>query len=392
MKVFDSNSKKLAIPVLILFAVGWVVYSAGFGLVLNETVEASATPSLSTTNANNPFYFPYYFTLVGGPFVVTFGVLHATLPSNQAGAIIGVLSTILNNIYFVSVGFILSYSHLILTRTTESDNSLNLMFAGAILLTVSWSLSQILAVFFKQLQQTQRKNNWWVLIVDFLKIFTRNQVWDHHLTRTDVIRLLSIPAVAVSIIGWGVYVGGIHNVLQAFAGNSIISSIAFNNFAIWGSLTITPFGFLIALLQAGSSGSETILGSLVSILNSFIIVCVGYVVTYIGQILYILNNAGISVPLIHDINLIFGGGIIFLLFWTIILAMSRFYDTHSIRATDSTNNQLQLSSSQHDTTFNNSATAPQSESQLTVEPSSVHDYKQPSTVQQEKNTESNVAV
>ena len=109
MKVFDSISKKLAIPVFALFAVGWIVYTAGFGLVLNETVEASATPSLSTMIVNNPLYFPYYFTLAGGPFVVTFGVLHAALPSNQAGAIIGVLSIILNNIYFVSVGFILFF-------------------------------------------------------------------------------------------------------------------------------------------------------------------------------------------------------------------------------------------------------------------------------------------
>ena len=149
--------------------------------------------------------------------------------------------------------------------------------------------------------------------------------------------------------------GGLYSVLQTFAVNPLIPSIAFNDFAIWGSLTITPFGFLIALLQAGSSsGSETIFGSLVSILNSFMIVCVGYVVTYVGQSLYIFNNAGISVPLIGDI---FGGGIVFLLFWTIILAMSRFYDAHYVRATGlgSTNNLLYLSSSQHDTTLNNSA-------------------------------------
>ena len=383
MKVFDSVLKKLAIPVFVLFAVGWVVFTAGFGLVINETVEALASATTSRFSADNPFYFPYYFTLAGGPFVVVLGLVHAALPSNLrlAGAIIGVLSTILNNIYFISVGFVLSYGHLLIQLLITEEKYFNIMFAGAILLTVSWSVSQILVVFFQQPQQTQRRN-WWVLTVD---IFTRNQVGGHRLSCTEVIRLLSIPAVVVSIIGWSVYVGGLHNFLQDLTtGNRIINFI--NNFAFWGSVTITPFGFLIALLQAGSSGNETIFGSLVSILNSFIIVCVGYVVTYIGQILSLLQDDGGSDTFnINNINLIFGGGIIFLLFWTVILAMSRFYDTHSIRTTGSTSNQLQLLAAplQHATTLNNSATVPQSELQLTVEPPPAYDFKQPSIVQQE---------
>ena len=382
MKVFDTISKKLAISVFALFAVGWNVYTAGLGLMLSETVEASGS-SIFSTNANNPIYYPYYFTLAGGPFVVVLGVLHAALPSNRASTIVGVLSTILNNIYFVSVGFTLSFNHLFIQFLSETDNSLNLMFAGAILLTVSWSFSQILTVFYKQPQQTQSKN-WWVLIVDIYKVLTGDQVWDHCMTHTEVMRLLSIPTVALSAIGWGVFVGGLHNVIQTITSEIDNSVSTFNNFATWGSIVITPFGFLIALLYAGSSGSESIFGSLVSILNSFIIVCVGYVVTYIGLILYsILENGDTADPFnIHDINLIFGGGIIFLLFWTAMMAMSRFY-THSISCrAGSTSNQLQLSPSQHDTTLNNSAT-PQSELQLTADPPPAYDYKQPSTVQQD---------
>ena len=385
MKVFDTISKKLAIPVFVLFAIGWTVYTAGFGLVLNGTVESSGISTNLNFGTNHPFYFPYYFTLAGGPFVVVLGILHAALPSNQASAIVGILSTILNNIYFVSVGSVLSYTHLFIQPPFKTDNSLNLMFSGAILLTVSWSFSQILAIFFKQPQQTQSKN-WWVLIVDIYKVLTSSdsEVWARFgrlFTFTEVIRLLSIPAVALSAIGWGVFVGGLHNVIQAITeiGNSI--SI-FNNFAIWSSVIITPFGFLIALLHAGSSGSETIFGSLVSILNSFIIVCVGYVVTYVGQVLYI--NAGRPDPFLRDLNLMFGGGIIFLLFWTAVLTLSRFY-MHSISCrADSTSNQLQLSPSQHDTTLNNFAT-PQPELQLTADPPPAYDYKQPLTVQQDNN-------
>ena len=376
MKLFDTVPKKLAIPAFMLFAVGWIVFTVGFGLLLNELLgQASDT---TTLNANHPFYVPYYFALVGGPFVIAFGLLHAALPSNLAGAIVGVLSTILNNIYFVLVGYVVSYGHFII-QLRFIETNFNLMFAGAILLAVSWSFSQILVVFFKKPSQTQRKNLW-VLIKD---IFTGNHEGKHHLTRTAVIRLLSIPAVVISIVGWGVFLGGIHNFIQEliFGGNTNFLS-PFNNFALWVSAIIAPFGFLVALLQAGTSGSETLLGSLLCILNSFIIICVGYVVTTIGQLLYSILQED-SVPVGFDIrnfNLIFGGGIVFLFFWTTMLALSRFYDAvHSIWATGSTSNQSQASapSMQRDaSTFNNSATS-QSESQMTAvaEPPPAYDYK-----------------
>ena len=97
IEVFDTVSKKLAIPVLVFFTLGWAVYTAGFGLVLNKNLAISSLFPLSA-NTSDPFYFPFHFTLAGGPFVVILGLLHAALPSNQAGAIIGVVSTILNNI------------------------------------------------------------------------------------------------------------------------------------------------------------------------------------------------------------------------------------------------------------------------------------------------------
>jgi hypothetical protein len=221
MKLFDTVSKKLAIPVFVLFAVGWIVFTAGFGRLLNDLRLVEVSPS-------NPFYVPYYFTLAGGPFVIAFGLLHAALPSNLAGAIVGVVSTILNNIYFVFVGFVASYGHFVIQLRLIVTN-LNVVFAGAILLAVSWSFSQILIVFFKELPQTQRKNLW-VLIKD---IFTRNHEGNLRLSRTEVIRLLSIPAVGISIIGWCVYVGGIHNFLQLLTidGNNVDFFSPFNNFA-----------------------------------------------------------------------------------------------------------------------------------------------------------------
>ena len=379
MKLFDTVPKKLAIPAFILFAVGWIVFMVGFGLLLNEL----ATESDTVWNSNNPVYVPYYFALAGGPFVIAFGLIHAALPSNLAGAIVGAISTILNNIYFVLVGFVVSYGHFLIQRQLIATN-FNLTFAGAILLAVSWSFSQILLVFFKKSSQTQRRNLW-VLIKD---IFTGNHEGQHRLTCTEVIGLLSIPAVAFSFIGWGVYLGGMHNIVQALTtgGNTnFIAAALFNNFPFWGSVTITPFGFLVALLLAVTSGSETVLGSLLSILNSFIIVCVGYVVTTIGIIIAVQDDFG-SDPIDNQYNLIFGGGIVFLFFWTATLTLSRFHDAvHSLWATDitSSNDQLQASAPspmQHDTSaFNNNSAISQSEFQMTAaaEPPPAYDYKQP---------------
>ena len=194
MKLFDTAPKKLAIPAFVLFAFGWILFIIGFVLLLDELATDTAF------NPSDPFYVPYYLTLAGGPFVIVFGLIHAALPSNLAGAIIGAISTILNNIYFVLVGYVVSYGNYLIQLQFIVANY-NLIFAGVILLIVSWSFSQILVVFFKKPSQIQRKNLW-VLIKD---IFTGNHEGQHRLTRTEVIGLLSIPAVAISFIGWGVY-------------------------------------------------------------------------------------------------------------------------------------------------------------------------------------------
>lgn len=65
IKVFDTVSKKLAIPVFVFFVLGWAVYTAGFGLVLNKNLASSLFPL--SANTSDPFYFPFHFTLAGGP-------------------------------------------------------------------------------------------------------------------------------------------------------------------------------------------------------------------------------------------------------------------------------------------------------------------------------------
>ena len=398
MKVFDTIPKKLAILVFVLFEVGWIVYTVGFGLVL----DGKPSTLLAPTDIKNLFYFPFYFTLVSGQFMVVLGLLHAALPSSRASAIIGVFSTILNHVCFASIGFVLVYCGqfivLLLENASESrpGASLILMFAGTFLLAVSWIFSQIFAIFYKKPQQT-RTRNWWVLTVDIYKALVGDaQVCGsigRLFTRTEMIHLLSIPAVVLSAIGWSVYAGGLYNLNQALASAGGIDLLS-NNFAVWGSSIITPIAFLIALLHAGSSGnqSDAILGVLLSILNTFISVCVGYVVTFMGQALHTIDSLNFrqldpfTIQLIRNINLTLGGGIVCLLFWTFVLVLSQFY-TYSASTTNSTSidtpGDQQLPLSYQDATLQSNIVT-QSKEQL-IE--SGQDHEQPSTVQYEKKVE-----
>ena len=93
-----------------------------------------------------------------------------------------------------------------------------------------------------------------------------------------MVRLLSIPTVALSVVGWGVYVAGLYDYIQLLG--SIATPITF---AVWGSIFFTLFAFLIVLLQAGSSGIlSTALGIHVPILNALTIITIGFVVTTSG--------------------------------------------------------------------------------------------------------------
>lgn len=209
MQAFNSIPKKLALPAFVLFEIGWIVYTVGFSLLLVNFVRGT----------NRSVYSPFYFTLAGGQFVVVLGLAHAGLPSGLSSSIVHVLSTILDTIYFVFTGYVLVYSRLLLPSllqfTAESNllRSVNLVFAGTILLTVSWSLVQLLTVFYEQ-PQPQQTRSWWHLIVDSYKaLFHASELNgpSHQITCSEAVRLSSIPAIIFSAVGWGVLVSGMHN-------------------------------------------------------------------------------------------------------------------------------------------------------------------------------------
>ena len=332
-RAFDSTPKKLAIPLFGLFFIGLIVFTAGFGLLLSSKEEDDLLKVDS--NRKSPVYFPYYMTLVGGIFVVLLGLLHAASPSGTPSSVIGALSTILNTIYFVSVGYVINTSYDEIRSMWWWDQkwasynnqspdyhdpqlvrAVKLMLAGSIILTVSWGLLQLLSHFFyEQCPQSVQTRNLWRVIVECWKNKTtlvRNV--------SESVRLSTIPAVLLSAVGWCVFLVGLHNTYWGFTHGS------------WSAATITPLMYITAILHAGYTGKASILmGIFASILNTFFVVGMGFSVTAEGSNLYQTldqHTGGYSQEdrdSIHSSRLMLGGGVVCLTFWTVVLVLWLFY-------------------------------------------------------------------
>ena len=332
-RAFDSTPKKLAIPLFGLFFIGLIVFTAGFGLLLSSKEEDDLVLKVDSNN-KSPVYFPYYMTLVGGIFIVLQGLLHAALPSGIPSSIIGALSTILNTIYFVSVGYVInmSYNEILSVWWDQKWNSydnqspsdyhdpqlvraVKLMLAGSIILTVSWGLLQLLSHFYEQCPQTVQTRSLWRVIVECWKNKTT-------LVRdvSESVRLSSIPAVLLSAVGWCVFLVGLHNLDWGYTHGS------------WSATTITPLMYVAAILHAGYTGKASILmGIFASILNTFFVVGMGFSVTVEGSYLYqtLHQHTGEysqeDHDSIHSSRLMLGGGVVCLTFWTVVLVLWPLY-------------------------------------------------------------------
>ena len=365
-RAFDSTPKKLAILVFGLFFIGWIVFIAGFGLLLSNKDEDSTLKEDS--NRKSPLYFPYYMTLVGGNFVAILGLLHAGLPSGIPSSIVGALSTILNTIYFVSVGYVIntSYNEIFWLWFDQRQDSyrygqsydyhdlplvraVNLMLAGSIILTVSWGLVQVLSFMYEHRSQTVIERNLWCVIVE---------CWKNHTTLvrdvSESVRLSSIPAMLLSAAGWCVFVGGLHYAyywVYAFGG--------------WSAATITPLMYVASILHAGYTGKASlVMGIFASILNTFFVVGMGFSVTTVGKYLYqsLHQHSGEYSQEENDIilssRLMLGGGMVCLIFWTVVLVLWPFYRPKgtSYRSSHAPNCEI------HNSDYNNDLLLPASPS------------------------------
>ena len=364
MRAFDSIAKKLAIPVIVLFEIGWIIYTAGLGvqlhLVRTDQVLYPRDPLHVSRGLVGPvkalksqYLFPDYFTLVGGQFVALFFLLHAALPSSIASYVVGVLSTLLNVIYFVSVGYLLNINPPELDRTTPywldpyspsygnahvsqlQLHALRCMFTGTIFMAISWGLIQLLGLFYESrckpnLTEPLQRRNLWYVIREFGQLCVRGPSrsrFELKATPGEMSRLCALPLLILSAIGWCVCVTGLH----MFNKNSRCTPYVYGD---WATISIPPLLYLAALLHAGCSGDASIMsGVFAAILNTFFVLNVGYTVVKtsfekeirIEYSRWFGPDSRIDPEDVHIDDLILGGSAACLFFWTVIHIFWHFF-------------------------------------------------------------------
>ena len=373
MPAFDSIAKKLAIPMVVLFEFGWIIYTGGLGSFLHQQVLETTERSNSRYSSydqqgasdaqevlKNPVLFSHYFALAGGQFVAVLFLVHAALPLNSASYVVGVLSFILNVIYFVSVGYLINWSvtgvriyedristlqdspYSSYSPYSESSSealrrarlylhATRCVLAGTIIMAISWGIIQLLTFFYKP---PQNKTDLWQVVREF----SRNLSTSTSQAKAklgELIRLGTIPLLILSAIGWAVCTAGLYRFSDSINSLSSRSTTTYQteyNFGTWATFFITPLLYFAALFHAGcSGGASTMSGVFAAIFNVFFVLNMGSTVVTFCIWKYTLDQESISsfseetLQIIHNIELGLGGGIVCLLFWTIVHTAWLFY-------------------------------------------------------------------
>ncbi len=346
MALLDGCQRKLALLPLSLFLLGWLIYSAGFTWKLVKWVDETplnSTLTSTVTSRHDPLVFPYYVILVGGPFVFLLGLLHTVL-LGVVSSVLGFISALVSNVFFVSVGWVIYYWGLYLKSSVDDDFSIDvkaiLMFGGALLTALSWCFVLMLSVSFNYKRRSDPVNYDTLVNHDLSQDSDRKR----NLPFTPGFgRIFSVPFVLLSAIGWCVFIGGIDKLPKSL----LQSNTSYFDFSVYGSIVIGPLLFLAALLYAGCFRSASVvMGIFTSILHTVYFIFMGYVVTEFGRYIFFLCQeyqqstsefgSGFipaNCSLSHsskDINIIyvFSGAVGSLLFWSMVVALWPFYRHH----------------------------------------------------------------
>ena len=354
MRAFNSIAKKSAIPLIAVFEIGWVVFVGGVGSLLSYLQETAREAADYGGDADkvlkSPLLFPFYFSIAGGQVVALLFLLHAALPSSQASYIVGVLSSVMNIVYFVSVGYMIRFSE-VTVRALELQgppnspddlksfllqlNSTRSILAGTIIMTIGWGLIQLLYFFYEPDETNPHTDkSLWRVTREFALDISHTPSQAFELTRScrpsELLRFCAFPLIALSAIGWGVCTAGLYKIDESVAasGSTASFSLLQYDFVTWSIFFITPLLYLATLLHAGcTGGAATMSGVFAAILNTFFVTNIGFTVIYISQEIYEASHDSFSrvdSTTMHNFGLGLGGGVVCLFFWTIVYATNLF--------------------------------------------------------------------
>ena len=301
--------EKLTLLPLSLFTIGWGLYAAGFAWVLvSWTTDNIIANYFDCSSRTDPKLFPFYFTLAGGPFVVVLGCLHAM--AKRSYRIFGaLLAAIMSTVYFVSAGAIAVNISDMLVLPDYTSHKVVLMLTGILLEGLCWCFVLILSMFYEY-PHFEEERSYYSVRRGTRRPFT-----------PGIARVLSIPCVVLSFLGWCVFSAGLYKstCLPECSGSFYLSSV----------FVITPLLYMAALLHAGcSGGASTVMGVFTSVLNMIYLYLMGSFVTDAAIVLYECNHDPGCGVVDVSLRLLLGGGVVSLLFWGCVLALWPFYRKH----------------------------------------------------------------
>lgn len=279
MEFLHGWSRKLVIPLLVLFSLGWLVFFVGFMLRIHDTANYTDTFE----------YFPEILAIAAGPVLVVFGFLHAAT-SGTISATVGTLTSFVSvfccmgfgyALYVMSTAVYYSYvwkprSSFVVIRTWSW-----LELGGSFIASLAWMCVLISWNFFSYHRQYAQVET----IVDDEGNLTQNNFSRSRPRRNvafaGIARKIAVVILLLLGASWCLYVAGI---IEETRGKN--GTIMFNDgnlsvplpYSTWASCLVGLIVILSASGHAGSyGGASTAMGIFTSILSMLLATSVGYV-------------------------------------------------------------------------------------------------------------------
>ena len=242
---FNGWTRKLIWLPLCLFLIGWVTSMAGLRWMMESGRSTLHNESLnSITDAT---LHVFYLTAVWEPFVCMFGALHVALPYQPSSVFSAVIAFVSILCYVFSGDIAIKIArdifpivHLpVASYVPRAPTHLDVTFLliGTLIKGLSWLLFVVLTIFLTYTYKSKEARN-----------HSTSTTTNTH----QVARVLIVPLIYISVIGWTV-----------FTSAHVVSDFGFPDSVL--------YPYLAALMLAGFLGDDTmIVGVLVSIFYMYV--------------------------------------------------------------------------------------------------------------------------
>lgn len=329
--MFKGWYRKCVLPPLLTFALGWVVYTVGFILLV---VDGHGTNSSSNSNYDR---IPHFLVIASGPLLVLTALPHAAL-SGPSSTIFGFIASILSVPCFSGFGYAMYDSALPVYSSLHSSGGEKevevknvLMFVGSLIAVFSWMLVTMAWNCFAYDWKMIESNDY---VVDGEGNFVDPPPLsrgDRNVIFAGIARKLAAVGLLFLAANWCLFLTGLDDEIHSNVTAHTISGEVNLRFNVW---TVSVVGLFVILAAAGHAGAyggaSTAMGVCTSFLGMLFLTSVGYTSHCLGMAIYhqcydgancyILNT---SIPryIIYQLS----GAVGMCLAWAFILALWPFY-------------------------------------------------------------------